>query len=270
MAYLDDETSGTGSRSMGVKVAGVLAVAAILMVVRYVTTGNIFGAGSGGWTTERVDRELQAHPQAGELYRVVKASYPNEYQAFLGRVLTVAKAESSMAVETEAFNFARQLTINHFEGFSRAPSGQIVDVARQYSLLVGTLQRTDVGLCARFVVGGLGPGTRPPREATEILGRIAVMQIRAARAGETRPVDPRPDLDQQEAAVLFREIERRSPAAGRLLADERALASAPPAQQCAAGLVIYEAIASLPVDAAAKATVTLLRHSINPGPAAGR
>jgi hypothetical protein len=270
MAYLDDQETGTGPRSLGVKVAGVLAVVAVLMVVRYVTTGNIFGAGSGGWTTERVDRELQAHPQAGELYRVVKASYPNEYQAFLGRVLTVAKTESSMAVETEAFNFARQLTVGHFDGFSRAPSAQIVDVARQYSLLVSTLQRTDVNLCARFVVGGMGPGTRPPREATAILGRIAVMQIQAARAGETGPGVSRPDLNEQEAAAFFREIERRSPAASRLLADERALTSAPPAQQCAAGLVIYDAIISLPADAAAKATVTLLRHAINPGPAASR
>lgn len=268
MAYLDDEHEG-GSRSLGTKVAGVLAVAAVLMVVRYMTTGNIFGAETG-WTPEKVDQELQTHPQAGELYRTVKASYPSEYQAFLRRVSNVARNGSSLAVETEAFNFTRQLTIDHFDGFSRAPSDQIVGVARQYSLLVNTLQRTDVGLCARFVVGGLGPGTRPPREATAILGRIGIMQIQAARAGETQPREPRPDLSQQQAAAFFREIERRSPSAGRLLADERAMASAPPAQQCAIGVTIYEAVLSLPDDDAAKVTVTLLRQSFGPSGATRR
>ena len=267
MAYLDDEETGTGSRSLGARVAGVIAVFAAIMAVRYVTTGNIFGAGSGGWTAERVDRELQAHPQAGELYRAVKTSYPTEYQAFLRRVTTVAKTGNSMAVETEAFNFTRQLTIDHFEGFARAPSGQIVDIARQYSLLVSTLQRTDVNLCARFIVEGLNPGTRPPPEATAILGRIGVMQIQASRAGEMGPGAPRPDLNEQEAAVFFRAIESRSPSLSRLLADERALAAAPPAQQCAAGLAIYETVTGLPPDAAAKATVTLIRHSFTPAPA---
>lgn len=270
MAYLDDEETGTGARSLGAKVTGVIVAFAVILAVRYATSGNIFGAGSGGWTPERVDRELQAHPQAGELYRAVKASYPSEYQAFLRRVTTVAKSGNGAAVETEAFNFTRQLTIDHLEGFSRAPSGQIVAVARQYSLLVSTLQRTDVNLCARFINEGLSPGTRPPPEATAILGRIGVMQIQASRAGETRPSDPRPDLTEQEAAALFREIERRSPSVSRLLADERALASAPPAQQCAAGLAIYETVAAMPPDAAAKATVTLIRHSFTPAPAASR
>jgi hypothetical protein len=260
MAYLTDEETGTGARSLGAKVAGVIAVFAVIMVVRYVTSGN-FGAGSGGLTPERVDRELQAHPQAGELYRAVKTSYPNEYQAFLRRVTTVAKSGNSLAVETEAFNFTRQLTLDHFEGFARAPTGQIVDVARQYSLLVGTLQRTDINLCARFVVEGMGPGTRPPPEATAILSRIGVMQIQASRAGEMRPSAPRPELSQEEATVVVREIERRAPSTGRLLADERALASASPAEKCAVGVAIYETVVGLPPETAAKATVSLIRQS---------
>jgi hypothetical protein len=71
-------------------------------------------------------------------------------------------------------------------------------------------------------------------------------------------------LTEQESAAFFREIERQSPAAGRLLADERALAAAPPDQQCAAGAAIHQAILNLPADAGARVTVSLLRRSFEP------
>ena len=267
MAFVDDE-GPRGRDNLAIKLVAFLAFLGGVMGIGFLTTGSPFFA-KQEWTTERIDRELQQSPLVGDLYRTVKAAYPQEYQAFLGQAAETASRSGQGAVERLAYNFSRQLMIRHFSGLARAPNPHLVDITRQYAQLLRTLQQSDPRLCAQFVTSGVGPGSRPPREAMAILSRIGVLQIRAARAGETGSRAMRPDLTPEEAQTLVGEIGRRSPEAGRLLTNETALRTAPVEQQCATGLAIYETVATLPPETAAKAMVSLLREAFGPGQTVG-
>ena len=269
MAFVDDDSGRGGRDNIAIKLVAFLAFIGGVMGIGILTTGSPLFTRQA-WTAERIDRELQQSPLVGDLYRTVKAAYPQEYQAFLRQAAETASNGGQAAVERLAYHFSRQLMIRHFSGLARAPNPHLVDITRQYAQLLRTLQQSNPRLCAQFVTSGVGPGTRPPREAMAILSRIAVLQIRAAQAGETGSRAPRPDLTAEEAQSLVGEIGRRSPEAGRLLLDERMLRAAPAEQQCATGVAIYETVAAQPPETAAKAMVGLLREAFGPGQTVGR
>lgn len=262
MAY----ESGSQRKNLIIVVAVIAFIAAAVGGALWVRGGDLF-KGGGGTGTNRIDAELQNHPQAGELYRTVKANYPDEYQAFVARLSEAARNGGSAAVEAQAFAFTRQLMVNHFAGLAKAPNGRIVEIARQYHLLATTLQRSNVALCAQLATTGFRPGSRPPPEAMAILNRIGTLQLQAARVGETQGGTARTDITPAEGDALVVAIGRRNPEAGRLLSGGNALDLASPAQQCDTAVAIYEAIVAMPAEDAAKVTVSLLRQSFGAAPA---
>ena len=268
MAYLDEEAEGGPPNPIS-KIGAVLFFMAVGFGLKLAATGNIFGA-RDEWTAARVDAELQAHPQSGELYRAIKTAYPGEYQAFLRPMTEAAKGGDRRAIIAAAERFSRQLMTTHFDGFTRAPTGRLVEIARQYALLSRTLQRADIGLCAQLYSTGPAPGAQPPAETALLFSHIGALQVLAARAGETRPgAAARAELTEPEQAALMDRIGRHSREAAHLLADRSAMLAATPAQQCAAGMAMDQAIAALPPEDAAKALVSSMRQTFGSAPVAG-
>lgn len=261
MAFLDDEKEGGPPNKINL-LGMVIGFMVLGFVIKFAATGNIFGV-KQRWTPDRVEAELMADSQGREIYQTIKDAYPADYRLLLGRLTTLAASGTLEERQREMGAFTRRLMIEHLDGLARAPSYQLVEIARQYTLLIGTLQRIDPATCAQFLTSGAAPGMQPPPEAQAIMGRIAMLQVRAARAGEAQagaaPLRPEPSA--QEDAALLAEVGRRSPEAQRLLMDQNAMRLAPQRQQCAAGLALYQTIETLPPESSARMTVSMLRGS---------
>ena len=235
--------------------AGLLFVAGI-MTIGYLTTGSPFFL-SQRWTPEQVDRALQ-DSEAAELYRAIKASYPEEYRAFLGNAAAGATEHGGDQLERYAALFGQRMLASHSAGLARAHNPHLIDIARQQVQLLTLLRRADARLCAIFTSGGEVRDSQLPAEARALLTRIEAMTIRAARIGERSSRGFRPALTNEERRALLAAASRRSPEAARVIADPRPMQAAPPDQQCAAGIAMYEAAIGLPPETAATAIVMMM------------
>jgi hypothetical protein len=263
MAYLsddphDDVESRWWSR-IGGFAAWLVGFFVVSGLVKFVIAGGAVGTTPN--TPERLDAFLQSNAEAGELYAAIKANYPDDYRQFLQQTSETIRTGNRAAIERQAFNFSRNVMVNHFDDMARAPSADLHAIARQYAALANTLKASDISLCSQFITTGFAPGTAYPEAIRPILRRIGTMQIAAARHGETQPRDPRGEISEHQALQFAEAIRARSPSATRLLLNESALSGASPAEQCDAGVALYEAAANLPSDAAADVTIQLLRAS---------
>lgn len=220
-------------------------------------------SGGDSWTAERADGVVMASPNA-DLYRAAKESYPDDYNRFLPQAAQQAAESGQWTIEGNARRFAERLMIGHFDGVAKAPDAQLVEIANQHVQLMGALRRISTQLCGQFLREGRLPAEGAPQEAVAIKNRIDALMIRAAASGEHGSQAARPEMTQAERGALLETARGTSPEAAQGLADPGGLHSSSE-QQCAAGTAIYQTIAGLPADQAAKAIVSLLR----PPPAAG-
>lgn len=262
MSYLDEED---GTSRLGVKIAGWVAGLLGFLAVGFWGWGTFPGS-SRAWTPDRVAQELETNVGTRELYTAMKAHYPEDYRALVQRLSEASQGTDRQAVEREAYAFSRRFMSERFDDLARAPSAQLHDIAREYARLVHVLQQSDVRLCAQFVTNGFTPGARPGPDATAIVNRIGALQVAAARAGESQPGDSRGALTEPQAMEFGRALQARSASAANLLSDERALRTAAPADQCAAGVAIYDTVGALPADLAATLIIEILRESFGGQP----
>jgi hypothetical protein len=269
VAYSDEEEGAANPRRTVTLLVGLAALAAGIMGMGYLKTGSPFFI-SQHWTPEQVDRRLQESPEEGALYRAIKASYPDDYRAFVDAGVTAANEHGGAAIEGRAQALAHRLLARNFGSFARAPNSFLLDIARQEVRLLDTLGRADVRLCAQTVMTGSLRVRGVPAEALAIQERIDVLAIRAASIGWRAARVPRVPLSPEEIESLRAAAARRSPDAARALADPRPLQDAPPEQQCAVVVALYEAAADFPAELAARAILTLLQAGMQRGGETGQ
>jgi hypothetical protein len=243
-----------------------MILAATFMVIVSLAAGC---SGGNEWTTERIDGLVQASPEAAEVYQAAKASYPEDYRRFLESAVEAARENGQWTIEGNARRFTQLLMASHYDGLARAPDAQLLEIARQHVELLHALRRANVLTCTQYLRTGRLPEMDAPEAAVTIKNRIDALMLRAAASGEHGSGMARAELTSQERQSLMGAAAGRSPEAAEGLADPGGLHTTSE-QHCGGGTAIFETIAGLQPDMAAKAIVSLLRPPPASGGATGR
>jgi hypothetical protein len=208
-----------------------------------------------------MEAELEREPTFHDLFIALKDNYPADSRALVAQAVADANRDDVAAANRNAFLFMRRFSRSKAEAMTRAPAGQLRQIAQEYSALMHVLKTTDINLCARVVMEGFRPGDRPQAAALAHVNRIGVLQIGAAHAGESAGRVARGPLSESDGTAFGSAVRANDPSVIPLMTEEAALRSAPAARQCDMGVAIYDAAAELPLERSANVTAMLLRES---------
>jgi hypothetical protein len=216
-------------------------------------------------TPEGVEAELQRSPWDREAAAALKANFPADYQELLRRVAAASRDGNRQTASRAAAAFLERFILSRANAVMAAPDRDMQRIAGGQLNLIRGLRDENVNLCAEYAMRGLGPGARLSPATLALLGRLSVYIIEAAHAGERPGRTPRPTLSPSDAAswiAAMRAID--SVAAGQIENDTAV--GLPPAGQCRAGVVVYEAVSRLPTATAANVTAHMIRESLRAPP----
>lgn len=205
---------------------------------------------------------LDDNPDIRQTIAALRAHYPGEHRALVERLAQRSRnGDDQPALDREAAAFLRDFMAAKAGLIASAPDAQLRDIAIAYAELMRLLRARDTDLCARFVTNRMPERARPPRIVTVRLDRIAALRIGAARAGESGAWPPRSGIGLEDRRAWFARIREIDAASAALLADGP-IERASPAQQCGAGLALYQAAAELPPAQSANVMAGLLGGAI--------
>lgn len=148
----------------------------------------VFNAnGIGVQTPQSVEKMLFANADTGEIYRTLKRTYPQEYDALTADILRHLKAGESYAkvdqmIATELHEAER----NNRKDMVQSPDDRLDAFRRAEIKIVEMLRDTDPGLCATYVMTGQ-VRTRSPGPFTKPLVAYRITALEAAAAGRDHP-----------------------------------------------------------------------------------
>ncbi|NIJ20986.1 hypothetical protein FHS95_002678 [Sphingomonas naasensis] len=202
---------------------------------------------------EAVDTALTADPDSAAMIEAMQESYPEDYAKIRIAVSESARrgaAPASLHVET--FQLMRNAALAHLPELAQAPHAELAAYTAAESRMLAALETDDLTLCARYIMRGFGPGEVLSPEARIALAEMGVAQWRGAAAGRDQPVKRKVG-----AALAPRDAEALVAAMRKQGMDDRDLevfstpglwVRAAPAQQCAVGKWLIDAIGTLPAE----------------------
>lgn len=236
--------------------------------VALVTAAIMFWPSRALDTPEGVEATLQRSPSDREAAAALKANFPSDYQELLRSAAAAGRRGGNRAASREAQTFMARFVASKANAVMAAPDRDLQRIGGVQLSLVQALRDENVNLCADYAVRGLGPGARLSAASLALLSRLSVYVIEAARAGERSGRPPRPALTQADAQAWLGAMRAIDPVvAGQI--ESNSAVSLPPAGQCRAGVVTYEAVTRLPAATAGNITAHLIRESVRAGPPGG-
>lgn len=232
---------------------GVGVIIGILVAISFAVRGlSIFGnmAGIGAPTAQSVEKMLFANAGTGEMYRVYKRTYPQDYDQMVADIVRHMKAgESASQLDAVIADDMVGSIKLHRADVIQAPANLFAAYRQSEIKLVEMVRNLDPRLCAAYSVEGKVelppiPAYQPPQIAL----RIATLE--AGAAGRDHPVNRTPTKPAR-ADVL--QLGRLMVANGASEANVSAFfnqqaSGLPTLDQCVIGLSFYRAIDQLPGD----------------------
>lgn len=235
-------------------VAGCAVVALTAAVVGNFAFEFLSGRQKGGSVADQFEREAARDPTL----KALKQSFPEESAALQSVVVARVRAGGSEADAKDAgFRFMRAFSARHAADVAAAPTPLLVDYARTQVGFIRALRDQDAQLCAAFAFTGLGADAKLNAKSERTMRQGVETLIRAARAGHDQPVSrdkPGPADMQAVAAALMAKGVGRDRIGALANGGWRSLS---PEDQCDLGVRLYDAIASLPGERAARVTANL-------------
>jgi hypothetical protein len=152
--------------------------------------------------------------------------------------------------------FMAAFLARHRPDVARAPDETLASVVGAQLRLAKAVQAEDPTICARAAFGGgMEPGARKTlsKAGGEALADLIGAQLAAAAAGKRRPVEHAPVSDEDHQALIAALARRDLDDQTIDILDASGRIEAPPEAICRAGIVLLEAMASLPAEAQARA-----------------
>jgi len=211
-------------------------------------------------TEEQLRQVLESQPEFRGTYTAFREEFPQDYQAFLTRMTATANAQGAAAAGVAAFHFMRRFMGSRVEDIAAAPDADLDRLADANVSLSRALRGYSVPLCAQFVMSGFSPGVRLSPEILARLDAANTIQLHAAAHAIRGPRVARGPLSPDLAGLWIRRMWALDPASAALLTEGR-METATPAEQCNAGIMIYQAAAELPAEQGGLVTAHLVRES---------
>ncbi len=202
------------------------------------------------------ERYITGAPSLAPTYQALRQYYPDAYLGLRGLVIATYNRRGLIAARDVGFNYMLQFVLSKSAAIANASDEDLHEYATVNAAMIRQLGREDVAQCARIVMSGPSPSMRLSATLLVRLNAVNVVQMRAARHGEDNPVQRAAPMP-EDAAALRARVEAIDPAIVAVF--DAGIQSGTPAQQCAAGAILLEAMASLPADQGARLISQILR-----------
>jgi hypothetical protein len=212
--------------------------------------------GPATMTEAMFDRYVVGAPEVTETYQALRQYYPDAYRDLRSLVIATYNRRGLVAARDAGFNYMMQFVLSKSAAIASAGDADLHDYVTVNAALIRQLEREDTVQCARMVMSGPSPAMRITPATLARLNRVNAVQLRAASRGEANPVR-RASPSAEDAGALRAGVTAIAPELVAVF--DAGIQSGTPAQQCAAGAVLLEAIASLPPEQGARLITQILR-----------
>lgn len=214
---------------------------------------------------ERVAKALSSNPNLVNFYGPLQRYFPDDY-AELARGVASLKKRGAPDEEIAQYSFLamRAFVAEHMQDIASAPTPVLVRIARSQANAARILSRENPAACAQYGVSGLKSQTlaslSPAARAN--IGAGVRATIEAAYKGATSPIMREARLSQEDTDQLVRALAQSGLNEPQMrLLSKGGIEKASVVDQCRVSLALYETIARMPPDKAARVTSSLLRQS---------
>lgn len=192
-----------------------------------------------------------ASPEYGPTYRALRSYYPNEFRRLIDLLVDTYNRRGVVAARQAGFDFMLRFMVSKAPSIARASDADLIDVVRVNLALLEHLQGSDPAACARILSTGPTPDMRMTPALLARLNAVNETQLRAASRGEADPTTDRGAMTADDFAALGTRLMDLDPEIATLVAEDR-LPQSTTAQQCSAGVLMFRAIADMPLGQAAR------------------
>lgn len=137
-----------------------------------------------------------------------------------------------------------------FPAIAAAPAADVAALVDDTLAFFHVLEVREPAICARFVVEGSQSAFIEDPDVSEALGRLNATMIRTARAGMDSNDAPRAPPNEADMVAMMAGISGVDPRAASILANRPAATS--DADNCAIGIAMYQTLAAMPDEQAAR------------------
>jgi hypothetical protein len=235
----------------------VLIAAAVGAIVKGGTREAINYANS---TPSAIDDELQEffaeNPSQAALYGAMRSRYPEEYDEMIAGLSTVMRNKGD--VRQYGFDFMRKFILSLKKDFKAAPSGDIQLVLDKHVELIEAMSRSSEFYCGQFAFEGLTSSVQLSSEVLKLVSEASALQIDAAAAGRASPV-----VREDPTAADWDALSQNMLDLGTTLEEmqhvsEGTVSAMSQSRKCEVGKDLYEGMANLPAESAARVGAFLL------------
>lgn len=245
--------------------AAVVVGALCFLGAKQLTSGGIASAQRALTPTAEVERRLDEMASGDPMLSAIADAFPAEWRAMRAEFANDIKSNLSRSeVERRAHARSRTFIISRASSTASAPSPALLNVVTAESLLISQLQMENEQACADFAMRGLQPGSRLSPAAVDLVGRAARARVLATREGLDVPTNREAASDDDWGAVLAA-MEARG-ATPELLEAFSNPSAATAQQQCGGGVYLYQAVAGLPTEQAARVFAEMTREAAKAPP----
>ncbi|MEO8176329.1 MAG: hypothetical protein ABI626_06680 [Sphingomicrobium sp.] len=242
----------------------VVTIAVIIAAVQVMTTGG-FNAPWNSTPNERVAEALADNPSLVNFYDPLKQYFPENYMELSRGVSSLTnRGASSDEIAQYSFLAMRAFVTDHMQDIASAPTPMLVRIAKSQANVARILSRENPAACAQYGVSGLKAemlaGLSPAARAS--IGAGVRATIEAAHKGAASPIMREGKLTQEDTNQLVRALGQSGLTEVQMrLLSTGGIEKASIADQCQVTLALYDTIARMPSERAARVTSSLLRKS---------
>ncbi|MEO8812481.1 MAG: hypothetical protein ABI376_06180 [Caulobacteraceae bacterium] len=218
--------------------------------------------------SDRALESLADDPATGSLLAELRGDFPDDWRTFKGTIVAMAKAGApAERIEARTHDLIGQIAVAHRADVAAAPPAALVPLARAKAAVIRALSEENVRDCAAYGLNRLPRSARPSPATSNLMTLETIAYLKAARAGMDHPTAPEEVTDEDVGRLTdgMKALKVKPTLVRSLISGGIAGASA--ANQCAAGVGMFQAIADMNVHAAARWTRRLY---VEPDPADAR
>lgn len=250
-----------GGSSRFKSAAGIVMAALVAGVVGAIVKGGTREAITyANSTPSAIDDRLQSYfdenPSQAMMYAAMKAKYPEKYDQFIAGLSTVVRNKGD--VHQYGFDFMRKFTLSLKNDFRAAPSSDIQLVLDKNVELMEVMSKSSEFYCGQFAFEGLSSSAQLSPDVLNMISEASALQINAAAAGRASPV-----VREDPSAADWDDLTQRMLDLGTTPEElqrvfDGTVSSISQSRKCEIGKDLYEGMARLPTERAARLGAFLL------------